>query len=428
MPSILASRTVSLSDDAIDISLVGFEPGCLVEIAAGRVDFMNNRWRSWGRFRADRNGSLDLSTAVPLEGSYNVASAMGLFWSMELIEVRAPDDPVRDITDSINVLISATSPDSGENASIRIERRFTDSAITDQWIRDQGFMGRLFLPPGSGPHPTVIVLSGSSGGYNLPVAALLASHGYAALALAYFGADDLPPTLNHIPLEYFEAAINWLASQRNIAEDSIGVLGTSRGGELALLLGATYQQIQAVVAYVPSAVVHSGLKKQEGSDSFGPSWTLAGKPLPWLQEENAALRNWSHDWGEPPYDLLPAFERALTDQEAVERAFIPVERINGPVMLVSGTDDRMWPSSRFSRMVVDRLEQSEFKHAVRHLEYEGAGHMIFPPFAPTSRRNNLHRIMGADFNYGGTTYDDAVACIDSWPKVLAFLEAALRDE
>ncbi len=38
-------------------------------------------------------------------------------------------------------------------------------------------------------------------------AALLASHGYAALALAYFGVEDVPKDLINIPLEYFGTAL-----------------------------------------------------------------------------------------------------------------------------------------------------------------------------------------------------------------------------
>ena len=40
----------------------------------------------------------------------------------------------------------------------------------------------------------------------------------------------------------------------------------------------------------------------------------------------------------------------------VAAASIAVEKINGPVMVISGTDDQLWPSTRFSEMVIERLE------------------------------------------------------------------------
>ena len=42
---------------------------------------------------------------------------------------------------------------------------------------------------------------------------------------------------------------------------------------------------------------------------------------------------------------------------AVERAAIPVERTNGPILLVSGQDDQMWPSAQMGQLVIERLDQ-----------------------------------------------------------------------
>ena len=115
-------------------------------------------------------------------------------------------------------------------------------------------VGRLFIPPGRGPHPVVIVLSGSGGGFDLDKAAVLSRHGLATLALAYFGIAPLPTWLHRIPLEYFEAALTWLCAQPEIDSERVGILGVSRGAELALLLGSTFPQIRAIVAYAPSSV------------------------------------------------------------------------------------------------------------------------------------------------------------------------------
>ncbi len=108
-------------------------------------------------------------------------------------------------------------------------------------------------PASGGPYPAVVVLGGSEGGLPLRNAAWLASHGYAALALAYFRYDNLPQRLEAIPLEYFGQALSWMASRPEIDANHIGVMGVSRGGELALQLGSMYPQIKAVVAFVPAS-------------------------------------------------------------------------------------------------------------------------------------------------------------------------------
>ena len=47
---------------------------------------------------------------------------------------------------------------------------------------------------------------------------------------------------------------------------------------------------------------------------------------------------------------------ALQDSKAVARARIPVEKIKAPVILLSAGDDAAWPSSLYSKMVVDSLK------------------------------------------------------------------------
>jgi dienelactone hydrolase len=103
-----------------------------------------------------------------------------------------------------------------------------------------------------------VLLGGSEGGLpNGYAAGLLASHGYSVLALAYFDEPGLPPELQRIPLEYFQRAISWLAKQPDVDPTRITLIGSSRGGEAALLIGATYPQlVRAVAAYVPSDRVY----------------------------------------------------------------------------------------------------------------------------------------------------------------------------
>jgi pimeloyl-ACP methyl ester carboxylesterase len=87
---------------------------------------------------------------------------------------------------------------------------------------------------------------------------------------------SLPDRLAGIPLEYFGDAIRWLQDRPSVRGDRLGVIGTSRGGELALLLGAHYPDLAAVVSYVGSILVFSSLAGHE------PAWTFRGKPLPWI--------------------------------------------------------------------------------------------------------------------------------------------------
>jgi hypothetical protein len=52
-----------------------------------------------------------------------------------------------------------------------------------------------------------------------------------------------------------------------------------------------------------------------------------------------------------PVAFTPYYLGHLRDTRAVERATIPVEKTRGPILLVSGTDDQMWPSSALAAMI-----------------------------------------------------------------------------
>ena len=61
------------------------------------------------------------------------------------------------------------------------------------------------LVVGKGPFPGLIDLFGTAGGLNDFRAALLASRGFAAFSLAFFGYEDLPKALN-FDLEYMDVS------------------------------------------------------------------------------------------------------------------------------------------------------------------------------------------------------------------------------
>lgn len=61
-----------------------------------------------------------------------------------------------------------------------------------------------YMFSGDGPFKGVIDLYGSAGGIIEYRAALLASHGFAALSLAYFQYKDLATHLGNVNFDYFE--------------------------------------------------------------------------------------------------------------------------------------------------------------------------------------------------------------------------------
>ncbi len=398
------------------IKVTGAEPGAEVAIHLDLAQGDGSVFSSDAVFQADASGEVDLTQDAPLRGCYAGVSGMGLVWSATR---QTEGDPfAAGIAPSVGVLRAG-------DAIARFTQSFMAEGVERQEVRAEGLVGTLFLPPGAGPHPAVIVVNGSGGGVNEARAALYAAHGFAALALGYFRAPGLSPYISNTRLEYFATALDWVRATVRPLHGFVALSGQSRGGELALLLGATFPgKVSAVVGYVPGAAVHGAMSAADpalGRDAY--AWLLDGKPVPHVWEGNRTA-TWA------PYDTAPEPKRhamgvstALDDPEAVARARIRVERIRGPVMVLSGTDDGSWPSSRYGDMIMDALRDHPWP--THHLRYEGAGHFILYPHVPTTETTRRHPVRGTLSTFGGTPEGGAQANADSWPRVVAFLREAV---
>lgn len=313
-------------------------------------------------------------------------------------------------------------------ASATLERRWLAPNTAMRELRADGMIGWLYIPPGRERRQVIIVLGGSGGGYDLDKAALLSRHGFATLALAYFGVSPLPEWLHRVPLEYFARAIAWLGAQPEIDVSRIGVLGVSRGAELALLLASRFPQVRAVAAYAPSAVAWGSGGRDKAAGEAIPCWTSNEKAIPFAP---LPLRGFIARSAIPvgllrrPVKFRNLFRSALRNREAVKQAAIPVEQTHGPILLVSGGDDRVWPAAQMAEMIVERLRACGFAHGVEHLNCPRAGHSLRYPAMPTTARMSRSRGMKFPILFGGTAAADAQAQADAWRRSIAFFQKNL---
>ncbi len=412
-----------LVDQSLEIRVRGLPAGAPVRFRLYNSGFDGSVWLSQAEFVAGVEGVVDLSLHAPTSGSYQGADSMGLFWSRAPVTGQEADACHDVSTDPLTVTLAVDGDGNTTPLRHSIRRMYASAGVVSRDVREDGIVGRMFEPAGCGPHPAVLVVGGSNGGlfWSREVAALLASHGYAALALAYFAAEGLPPTLDRIRLEYFKTALDWLAVQPCVAPEHIGISGVSRGGELALLLGATFPRIKAVVAYVPSGIVWPGYPP-----SGHGAWTWGGKEIAYAQTLTHAQWDVALAEGRARPDSFDWYFIPLQDEAYAASASIPVERINGPVLLISGKDDAMWPSTELADFAVRRLQSTNFPHRFEHLGYDGAGHGIAWPNVATTMTKFKHQTSGEEVDLGGSPAATALASRESWTRMLAFLDEALR--
>jgi pimeloyl-ACP methyl ester carboxylesterase len=216
--------------------------------------------------------------------------------------------------------------------------------------------------------PLLVGLGGAEGGnawvrtYLKPQRDRFLAQGYAFLALAYFGEEGIPSEVDRISLEGVYEAIVEAANHPKVNRECIAVIGGSKGAELALVLASRYRDIKAVVGVVPGHAVFAAHTIAMNTSSFSSN----GEPLPFVPVP------WSAAPALIKGDLRGAWEEMLKNEEAVERAAIPVERINGPILLLSATRDEFWPSTEMSESIIRRLKQHDFPYRYEHVAIEGS--------------------------------------------------------
>ncbi len=389
-------------DEVATIRASGLQPNERVALRGELVDGEEHAWASEAEFVADAQGIVDASKQAPERGSYKEISAMGLVWSMKPaekhVESYAGPRELGAQTIQFQLIRKGQAIASGQ-----LEQRWIGDGVRQMKVEGK-LHGVLYLPAGSGRKPGVLVVGGSEGGVPRQKAAWLASHGYAALALAYFRYEDLPQNLEAIPLEYFGTAIGWMRQRPEIDPEHIAVMGTSRGGELTLQLGSMYPQIAAVVAYVPADVRYPACC---GNTAVPYAWTWTGKPLPYV----------------------PMRELRHPDAAIKIQAAIAVERTHGPILMISGKDDGVWESWAMADAVESRLKQAHFVPRVERYEYPHAGHRAGrPEIVPTWHGATRHPVSGRVMDVGGTASGDAESSMDAIGKVLTFLRESLQGE
>ncbi len=407
----------ALTDSAFSFRATSIAPGVTATMRATMRDSAGRTWAATARFTAAADSTVDTGRDMPLDGSdYTGRDAMGIVTAMDLegsANGRERFTPARldSLPLTITIAIGGRIADSAT-----ILRSWMAPGVTSRTLDSAGLVGVLFLPARRDARPALLVLGGSEGGIaGADVAALLASHGYAALALGYFGTRSLPAELASISLDHIASALDYLARQRGVDGRRLAVFGTSKGAEAAVLLASLDSRVRAVVAYAPSAVSWSCIC----AAADAPSWTWGGAPVPYVPPGRDPA--YAPAVGEPTQPAVH-YRYRLRDTAVVERTRIPVDRIGAPMLLVSGGADALWPSQWSGEQMVARGVVVDGRPAVRHLVYPEAGHLIGKAYLPAGST----RVAGGRIETGGTPRANAAAQAAAWPRVMAFLSATLR--
>jgi pimeloyl-ACP methyl ester carboxylesterase len=409
--------------DMIEIRLSGFAPCQPVRVKLSTTDLLDTEWESSGHYLADSKGMLCLSDAPSRGGTYRGIDGNGIFWSMGTKSGQTPSFP-QPVFQPLSAIGYDLIVEVGGETCLtqKLELRRLADGLAVQLLDDSDLRGTaLRWKDRTRSRGAILCLAGSGGGVDMMNAPVLASLGYDVLCLAYFAHEDLPNVLERIPLEYFARGFEWM--RVNFGFKRFAVHGTSRGGELALILASSYpEQVCGTLAAVPMHVPTPAFDPMK--EISGTSWTFEGRDVPSSPNISMSLEEMRREAeaSDLGFAATPHYQTVLECPET-ERLAIPVERAAGPVLLLSGADDQVWPSAWGGDRVIDKLRCAEFPHFHRHLSFRDAGHWIPLPNSPTTYCSSAyHSLADIRLALGGSAQGAAVAAPLAWMETKGHYE------
>uniref|UniRef100_A0A8D1PYI0 Acyl-coenzyme A thioesterase 4-like n=1 Tax=Sus scrofa TaxID=9823 RepID=A0A8D1PYI0_PIG len=395
-------------DEPVRIAVRGLAPGQRVTLRASLRDEKGALFRAHARYCADADGQLDLARAPALGGSFVGLEPMGLFWALE------PEKPLlrlvkRDVQTPFAVeleVFDGHEPEGGRLLGRAVhERDFLPPGVRREPVRAGRVRATLFLPPGPGPFPGIIDIFGMGGGLLEYRASLLAGHGFATLALAYYDFEDLPKKFDAIHLDYFEEALCYMLQHTQVKGPGIGLLGISLGADICLSMASFLKNISATVS-----INGSGFNGNKPIYYKETSIPPLGHDLRRMKVAFSGLL----DIVDIRNDIVGGYENPC---------MIPIEKAQGPILFIVGQDDHNWRSELYAQIASERL-QAHGKGKAQIISYPGTGHYIEPPYFPMCPAS-LHRLLDKPVIWGGEPRAHSKAQIDAWKQILTFFSKHL---
>ncbi|ELT98177.1 hypothetical protein CAPTEDRAFT_208283 [Capitella teleta] len=390
MAKLIVHPKVAQFDQEVTIRIEGLEAKQRVTVRNELVNETGGRFESIAEYEADASGAVDLGTMPSLNGTYTGVEPMGLFWSLDPVpgQRRGIRLLKQNASLPVDAHLSVLHLDGNIIAEESIVRTFMPPGMTRITVDEAGIKGRLFVPPGKGPFPAVIDMYGGVGGLVEHRASLLAANGFIVLALAYFGYEGLPDEMR-LEMEYFQKSIAWFIRHSKVqAGAGIGIVGISKGGELAMYLSTLCPEVK---------VYH------------------------WTTITQRKFRFRSEQWYLMVGRLSSLGDIALLEGNNSKQSS-KFEKTNAHFLIVTGQGDPI-VTPRCQNFGVERLRDLG-KH-VTQLSYPSAGHLLEPPFTPFCGETYF-KSPGCYINWGGEKLAQMKAQDDMWPKIIKFLHETLK--
>lgn len=252
---------------------------------------------------------------------------------------------------------------------------------------------------------------------------MLASRGIMSLALPYFGYKDLPKTLKRLDIEYFEEAVDYLLSTPTAISDRCGVVATCQGGSAGIAMGVWIEKVKAVFAINTSTCLFETTLYKNNKPLIG-GYNLSSDDFEFDEQHRGRFKL---EHSKNTY-LHPDFKCTIPIEESSEdtQFFLAVSEdcsFRAPVSLESYKER------------LSRAGRNNYEYKI----YEGAGHIIEPPYGPHIYQNyqqyfpyksDYHKEpeVGCYLKWGGDAHSQCRAQEQAWHDLQVFINKTIKGD
>uniref|UniRef100_A0A3P8TUT6 Acyl-CoA thioesterase 19 n=1 Tax=Amphiprion percula TaxID=161767 RepID=A0A3P8TUT6_AMPPE len=371
-----------LMDEKFIVQVQKVLPGCQLTVHALHQCEDRNSWEAFGHYTTDASGTVNGTCFTGYQSGWDILWAQNPLSLSELIISSPFRLRKKNVQTPMEVTISVYQGHQTEGfvdqvplASVLVERWYMAPGVRRIPVTEEGLTATLFLPAGPGPFPGILDLWGGGGQLVEYRAALLASHGFASLALDYLTCKITLETGKMVDNQYFETAYRVLQQHPQVLGSRMAMLGFSLGTSFTFKM-AVYSQVMKV--------------RQ-------------------LQLKLTFI-----------FFVFVKSEKLFVSEQ--------MGRLQCPLLLVVGEDDQSWPASEAAKDIKEMMERAGNSHLLTILSYPKTGHLIEPPYIPHARAS-IFRTIGTREKlmllWGGQTVEHSHAQEDAWMKILVFLRENL---
>lgn len=188
----------------------------------------------------------------------------------------------------------------------------------------------------------------------------------------------------------------------------VGVIGTSKGGDLALSMASFIPSILACVT-INCYISPCNVGMRVGDHLY--------ECLPQHDYQNIFIDN----------EGALVIRRDVIDPRKYKESILPIERSNAAFLFLVGNDDQNIHSEFYAQLACQRLRAHNYKKWFEVSSYPGAGHLLEPPYSTHCSASFQHTFM-LPVRWGGKAKFHILAQEQAWYKMREFLHQQLGSD